>query len=294
MRFFRGLLFCFCLFHFSLLPFPRSPFGPLISPIVYGGMDGVVSVFVGALIAVVVGEPLLVILSLTLAKLFSGAFSMGSAQLISSLAEVDYAKGERARETWECENFKEGEVEEMVELYENKGYTKETAQKIVNILAKNDHLFVNAMMIEELEISPDKESQQPLKNGLASFFAFMLFGTIPLLPFIVFIIGWTVTCPGTPCSEASALALNVTNCTLGESIWSQECLDSTWNSTAIPIYISIGLTVVGVTILALLKAVVTGIKVWVAVAQSFVGGSLSVAFGAGLAYAIFYATGATV
>ena len=252
-------------------PHSESPFGPLISPLVYGGMDGVVSVFVGVLIAVVTREPLKVVVSLTLAKLFAGAFSMGLGQLIASWAEVDYAKGERKREAWECRNFKEGEIEEMVELYIAKGYTEETSRKIVNILAKDDELFVNAMMIEELEISPDKEDQQPVKLGFTSFFSFLAFGTVPVIPYIVWIIGFVVA----GCSDANA------------------CVGTVWTSATLPLYISIGLTVIGVLILGLLKAKVTGIKYWISLSQAFGGAILSVGFGAGLAYAIYYATGET-
>lgn len=47
-------------------------------------MDGLVSVFVGGLIAIVTGEALPVILSMTLAKLFAGAFSMGAGNFLST------------------------------------------------------------------------------------------------------------------------------------------------------------------------------------------------------------------
>jgi VIT1/CCC1 family predicted Fe2+/Mn2+ transporter len=137
----------------------------------------------------------------------------------------------------------------------------------VRILAQNDELFVNAMMIEELEISPETEEQKPVKNGLASFGSFLIFGTIPVLPFIVYIIGFSL-CEA-PCHNG-------------------------WISRYNPLYISIGVTAIGIGILGVLKAKVTGNKMWVSLAQSFGGGVLSVAFGGGLAYAIYYATDTSV
>jgi VIT1/CCC1 family predicted Fe2+/Mn2+ transporter len=251
-------------------PHSESHFGPMIKPIVYGGMDGLVSVFVGALIAVITGQPLTTILALTLGKLFAGAFSMGAGEYMSSKAEVDYATGERRREQWECENFIEGEKAEMVELYEAKGYSHTTAVRIVDLLAKDPALFVNAMMVEELEIPPEQEQQSPLKNMMVNFTAFLVFGTLPLLPFIVFIIGRAATCSGVACAG------------------------SVWNSPWIPLYISIGVTVLGVLVLASLKSKVTGIRFWLSVFHSYLGAILSVAFGAGLAYAIYYAVGSSV
>jgi VIT1/CCC1 family predicted Fe2+/Mn2+ transporter len=250
-------------------PHSESHFGPLIKPIVYGGMDGLVSVFVGALIAVITGQMLSTVLALTLGKLFAGAFSMGAGEFMSTKAEVDYAQSERQREMWECDNFIEGERAEMVELYEAKGYCHTTATRIVDLLAKDPALFVNAMMVEELEIPPDQEHQNPYKNALVNFGSFMVFGTLPLLPFIVFIIGRSATCSGAA------------------------CLASIWNSPSIPLYISIGVTVVAVLLLGMLKSKVSGIHPWLAVFHSYLGALLSIAFGAGLAYAIYYAVGAT-
>jgi hypothetical protein len=52
---------------------------------------------------------------------------------------------------------------------------------------------VDAMMVEELGISPDQENLQPLREGLLSFFSFMLFSILPVLPFIVVAIG-SISC----------------------------------------------------------------------------------------------------
>lgn len=160
-------------------------------------------------------------------------------------------------------------MKEMEELYRANGYSEETSQKIVNLLAKDKKVLVNSMMVEELEIPLDQAEQSPLKNAMVNFASFMIFGTIPVAPFIVFIIGQAVNCP-------------------------RPCPESAWSSSYIPLYISIGVTTLGVATLAILKSYVTGIKLWLSVTQAFAGAILSVAFGAGLGYAIFYATGAAV
>jgi hypothetical protein len=43
----------------------------------------------------------------------------------------------------ETENYLEGEKKEMVDLYETKGLTREDAQIVVDILAKNKETFVD-------------------------------------------------------------------------------------------------------------------------------------------------------
>jgi VIT1/CCC1 family predicted Fe2+/Mn2+ transporter len=154
---------------------------------------------------------------------------MGAGGFMSTKAEVDYARGERKREEWECENFKEGEIEEMVELYVAKGYKRETAERIVEILSRDNKVFVDTMLVEELEIPLEQAEQSPLKNLLVNFVSFMIFGTVPILPFIVYIIGRAVSCSGAGCAG------------------------SPWNNTFIPLYISIALTVLGVALLATIK-----------------------------------------
>lgn len=128
------------------------------------------------------------------------------------------------------------------------------------------------MMVEELEISPDQEAQSPFKNAIVNFAAFLVFGSLPVLPFVVFLIGASA-------AGCHAPPIPGTVCTV-------------WLSTLVPLWISIGVSSLGLLVLGLFKAAVTGLKPLVSIAQSFTGAILSVAFGAGLGYAIWYATNA--
>ncbi len=53
----------------------------------------------------------------------------------------------------------------------------------MEILSNNKDGFLDVMMIEELGLSSDEEN--PVTNSLVTFFAFAIFGLMPLLPFIV-------------------------------------------------------------------------------------------------------------
>jgi VIT1/CCC1 family predicted Fe2+/Mn2+ transporter len=111
--------------------------------------------------------------------------SMGVGDYLSSSAEYEFAKRERARELWECENDIEAERREMVELYSMKaGISPEDAKTVVGIISRDHHTFVDIMMVEELGLMPPEETDASWKNGLVTFGAFCLFGTVPLLPYI--------------------------------------------------------------------------------------------------------------
>jgi VIT1/CCC1 family predicted Fe2+/Mn2+ transporter len=71
----------------------------------------------------------------------------------------------------------------MVEIYTKMGESPEDAHEIVNILATNKEGFLDVMMVEELGLTGAEES--PFLNSLVTFFAFAIFGLMPLLPFIV-------------------------------------------------------------------------------------------------------------
>ena len=50
---------------------------------------------------------------------------------------------EKEREQWEFENYPEGEIKEMAEIYQSRGVGKEDAQLIVDTMAKYPDFFVD-------------------------------------------------------------------------------------------------------------------------------------------------------
>eukprot|EP00465_Bigelowiella_longifila_P006842 CAMPEP_0185267874 /NCGR_PEP_ID=MMETSP1359-20130426/35498_1 /TAXON_ID=552665 /ORGANISM="Bigelowiella longifila, Strain CCMP242" /LENGTH=128 /DNA_ID=CAMNT_0027858399 /DNA_START=285 /DNA_END=668 /DNA_ORIENTATION=- len=89
---------------------------------------------------------------------------------------------ERDREEWELDNFPEGEVKEMVELYESTGISKADAESIVGSFSKYKKQFVDLMMLQELLITPPEGS--PVLSGLTTFLSFMIIGSLPMITYI--------------------------------------------------------------------------------------------------------------
>ena len=84
-------------------------------------------------------------------------------------------------EKWEVDNYPEGEKQEMVELYMEKGIPKKDAESMTKILSKHKKAWVDIMMVEELGLMKDNGS--PVKNALVTFGSFSIFGftTVDLL-----------------------------------------------------------------------------------------------------------------
>jgi len=159
--------------------------GQYIKSVIYGGLDGIISVFVTVAAVSGTQSGVLFALFLGLAKLFAGAISMGIGDWLSSSAELDVAVREKQREEWECENYMQGEIDEMVQLYVKKGVPENNARRIMEILSSNRKAFVEIMMAEELGISPDAVNDKPWKHGLINFGSFIGFGVVPLIAFMI-------------------------------------------------------------------------------------------------------------
>eukprot|EP01099_Mayorella_cantabrigiensis_P004243 TRINITY_DN317_c0_g1_i2.p1 TRINITY_DN317_c0_g1~~TRINITY_DN317_c0_g1_i2.p1 ORF type:complete len:226 (-),score=13.72 TRINITY_DN317_c0_g1_i2:329-1006(-) len=94
--------------------------------------------------------------------------------------EYDVYTWERKREKWECDNFIEGERKEMIEIYQNKGLSREDAEKVIRTLSSNTELFVDLMMVEELGIMPihNRVSSQVFGETPCSFLVCLSYRTV--------------------------------------------------------------------------------------------------------------------
>lgn len=145
---------------------------------VLGANDGIVSV-AGTIIGVAGADsnPRSLLIA-GVAALAAGAFSMAGGEYVSVSAQRDTEKALLAKERKELETLPVEELDELAQIYENKGMTASTAQVAAYEAMKHDALRAHA--IDELGINPD-ELTNPWHAAFSSFFSFLFGGLIPLL-----------------------------------------------------------------------------------------------------------------
>jgi VIT1/CCC1 family predicted Fe2+/Mn2+ transporter len=169
--------------HSQSAPEEHKTSGHYIKSAIYGGLDGTITTF--AVVAGVAGASLNagVVLILGFANLIADGLSMAIGDYISTKSEREYQAAERERELWEARNYPEGEKQELVEIYMDKGLPKKDAEKIVQTVSKHEKAWIDIMMVEELGIVESDES--PLKNAVVTFFSFAAFGLVPILAYVL-------------------------------------------------------------------------------------------------------------
>ena len=129
-----------------------------IKSIVYGGLDGIITTFAVVAGAAGGGFGPNVVIVMGISSLLADALSMGVGDALSSKAETEVARRERERERWELENFKEGEIGEMVDIYTKRGMSKEDAEIVIRVCAKYEPLFVDMMLVDELGLGEEPKT----------------------------------------------------------------------------------------------------------------------------------------
>lgn len=154
-----------------------------VGEFVYGGLDGIITTF--AVVSGVAGAALnpSIIIILGTANLLADGFSMATGSFLSTKSEGEYYERERNRELWEVENFPQGEKDELYEIYRQKGHPEEEARQLTEIISRNKEHWIDAMMVDELGLL--KEKRNPLLNAVATFGAFLIAGTVPLLVYLI-------------------------------------------------------------------------------------------------------------
>lgn len=160
-----------------------SEAGELIKSLVFGGLDGVITTF--AIVAAVAGArmPRHTVILMGAANLVADGISMGLGDYLSEVAEQRFIRHEHEREQWEMENFPQGEIEEMIDIYvEKKGFSRKDATVVMRTMAKYPDAFVRLMCVDELGfIAPTEDEFPAWKKGLVTMLAFDFFGSIPVV-----------------------------------------------------------------------------------------------------------------
>lgn len=167
-------------------------FSEYFKEVIYGGIDGIVTTF--AVVAGFAGAALssdsttqltfAVVLLFGLANLFADAASMGLGNFLSVRSEKDLYEVQRAKEHAMLSNQPIPEIEKTIRIMEGKGFSSEEAAQLAAIYQKNQEYWLDFKMIHEHGAS-DPRGENEIFTGLATFISFMLFGAVPLLPFIL-------------------------------------------------------------------------------------------------------------
>ncbi len=169
----------------------NSAIADYFKEIIYGGIDGIVTTF--AVVAGFTGAALssdttatmsfLIVLLFGLANLFADAASMGLGNFLSVRSEKDLYDVARKKEVAALQDNTDDEVGETIRIMQAKGFTPEQAETMAHIYKTNEEYWTDFMMQHEQELS-DPRGENEIFTGLATFGSFLVFGAIPLLPFI--------------------------------------------------------------------------------------------------------------
>ncbi|WP_440439143.1 VIT1/CCC1 transporter family protein [Pseudoglutamicibacter cumminsii] len=169
---------------------------------VLGTNDGIVSVA-----AVVVGvagatTQLGPILTAGAAAVIGGAVSMGLGEYVSVSSQKDAEEALVAKEKRELQEDPEGELEELTQLYQEQGLSRDTAERVAVELSEKDALKAHLQM--ELNIDED-DIVSPWRAAFASMLAFFAGAILPMLTIVLLPPGANIV--GTFIATLVALAL---------------------------------------------------------------------------------------
>lgn len=150
---------------------------------IYGGIDGTVTTF--AIVAGAVGAALSpkIILILGVANLLADGFSMAAANYSGSKSEADDYARLIGIEEKHIALAPEGEKEEIRHIFRSKGYQGTDLDDLVRLVTSNRATWLETMMQSEYGLSATTRS--PFKAALTTFAAFVVCGSLPLLPFLL-------------------------------------------------------------------------------------------------------------
>ena len=161
-----------------------------IRPMVYGGLDGIITTFSIISAAIGGGLDFKTIIIMGISNLISDGISMGFGEYTSVNIERQYILWEKSKELYEIENNIDNEIYEMIVLLMEKGMTHNDAEKVIKIYTSNEKykdIFLNYMMYMELNMLEPDNKRTIMKNGLVTFTSFVIFGSIPLTFFFLIV-----------------------------------------------------------------------------------------------------------
>ena len=153
-----------------------------ISDAILGGIDGCVTTFAIVAGAVGAGFSASVALVMGFANLIADGFSMAVSNYEAIKVQRELREELRRMEEEHIDKVPAGEREEIRQVYSRKGFSGDILEAIVSTISQNRQLWIETMLTEEHGLQ--KIDLNPTRSAAVTFLAFILAGSIPLLPLL--------------------------------------------------------------------------------------------------------------
>lgn len=160
----------------------------LIRDITIGFADGLTVPFALTAGLSSLGSTKLVVIG-GLAELFSGMISMGLGAYLAAATERQHWEAEYAREAWEVDHCPDREREEIYEVLEKYGISRDGAKGVVDELcvstsSKTKERWIQFMMDFELQL-PEPDTTAAWKSAVTMGLSYFIGGLVPMIPYFV-------------------------------------------------------------------------------------------------------------
>lgn len=160
----------------------------LLKAMVYGANDGIITTF--AVVAGVAGAGLSpgIVLILGISNMIADGLSMGIGDYLGERSERRHLKHQLKIEKWEVEKIPEEERRELHAFFTDRGVKDNDAEDLTKTITKYPKLWTELGFIEEMGVKPDFSGPM-WKTGVVTFIAFVIAGTLPMLPYFLEFLG---------------------------------------------------------------------------------------------------------
>jgi VIT1/CCC1 family predicted Fe2+/Mn2+ transporter len=156
----------------------------LVRDIVIGMADGLTVPFALAAGLSGVGASTHVVVIAGLAEIAAGSIAMGLGGYLASRGDSEHYASERRREAREIVERTRDEEEEIYEIFEEYGVTREESDPVLQALKRNPKAWVDFMMRFELGLQ-EPEVHRARQSAATIAFSYVIGGLVPLVPYML-------------------------------------------------------------------------------------------------------------
>jgi VIT1/CCC1 family predicted Fe2+/Mn2+ transporter len=125
-----------------------------------------------------------VIVTAGLAEIVAGAIAMGLGGYLAARTDAEHYGSERARESWEMDNLRDKEVQEVAEIFRGYGLSGDGLDTVVTAVTSDRERWLDFMMRFELGLEEPDPKRAPISAGTIAG-SYLVGGLIPLAPYML-------------------------------------------------------------------------------------------------------------